>query len=205
MRDANTAGGQRTKERLLRAAEVRMLQRGFIATSVDEICREAEVSKGSFFHFFASKDELAEAVLDHFVELKLLAIPEGDQLGEGPLALRKVFKYLDWVAATFRETDSPAGCLLGTFAQEAEQGFPQLRPSCAQHFDRWISALHRLLERARKECAPQARVDTAFLAELFATLFQGSVVLAKGTGDRGVMDRNLKYFKKILQTAFQQE
>lgn len=57
-----------TKENILAAACKLMLQKGFNATSVDEICAAAGATKGSFFHFFKSKDDLGKAALKSFVE-----------------------------------------------------------------------------------------------------------------------------------------
>jgi len=55
-----------TKTRLLDAAERLMLAKGFSATTVDDICETAKLTKGSFFHYFESKDELGEELLEHF-------------------------------------------------------------------------------------------------------------------------------------------
>src|SRR5919109_564238 len=55
-----------TKTKLLDAGQRLMLGRGFTATSVDQICTEAGVTKGGFFHHFRSKEDFAEAALEHY-------------------------------------------------------------------------------------------------------------------------------------------
>src|SRR5438445_9036880 len=55
-----------TKQKLLDAAQELMLAKGFTATSVDEICDTASLTKGSFFHYFESKEHLGRAVVEHF-------------------------------------------------------------------------------------------------------------------------------------------
>ena len=57
-----------TKRRLLDAATGLMMQQGFTATSVDEICEQAKLTKGSFFHYFKSKEEIGEGALDHYFD-----------------------------------------------------------------------------------------------------------------------------------------
>jgi AcrR family transcriptional regulator len=52
-----------SKERLLAAAKELFLVRGYAATTVDAICEKAELTKGSYYYFFDSKD-LGLAVLD---------------------------------------------------------------------------------------------------------------------------------------------
>ncbi len=55
-----------TKEKLLDTAIGLMLKKGFTATSVDEICQTAGLTKGSFFYYFESKEDLADAALHRF-------------------------------------------------------------------------------------------------------------------------------------------
>src|SRR5437660_2207426 len=57
-----------TKRKLLSAAEKLILKKGFTATTVDDICGVAGLTKGSFFHYFENKDELGKAVLAHSME-----------------------------------------------------------------------------------------------------------------------------------------
>jgi TetR/AcrR family transcriptional repressor of nem operon len=59
-----------TKLRLLDTAIELIWENGYGAMSVDEICKKAEVCKGSFYHFFPSKSDLAVAALDHHWEEK---------------------------------------------------------------------------------------------------------------------------------------
>ncbi|MCA9773881.1 MAG: helix-turn-helix transcriptional regulator, partial [Myxococcales bacterium] len=55
-----------TRERLLGAAQELMMEKGYAATSVDQICARAGLTKGSFFHHFRGKEDLAVAAADHF-------------------------------------------------------------------------------------------------------------------------------------------
>ena len=59
-----------TKRKLLDAGVSLMRQRGFNATTVDEVCAEAGVTKGGFFHYFKTKDDLATAAVGRFYEVK---------------------------------------------------------------------------------------------------------------------------------------
>src|SRR5271166_2850200 len=55
-----------SKTRLLDAAMHVIRAKGYSATRVDDICEEAGLTKGSFFHHFKSKEELAMAAAEHF-------------------------------------------------------------------------------------------------------------------------------------------
>ena len=64
----NASPQHSSKTRLLDAALTVIRTKGYAATTVDDICQEAGVTKGSFFHHFKSKDELALGAADHFSE-----------------------------------------------------------------------------------------------------------------------------------------
>src|SRR5512134_3862565 len=60
---------ERTRERILDAAEALILDHGFAATSVEAVVSRAGITKGAFFHHFASKADLARALIDRFARL----------------------------------------------------------------------------------------------------------------------------------------
>jgi DNA-binding transcriptional regulator YbjK len=55
-----------SRKKLLDAALYVIRAKGYEATTVDDICAAAELSKGSFFHHFKSKEDLALAAAEHF-------------------------------------------------------------------------------------------------------------------------------------------
>src|SRR6266478_3420888 len=85
-----------TKRKLLDAGVSLMRHRGFNATTVDEVCAEAGVTKGGFFHYFKSKDDLATAAVDRFYEMKAKQFADAPFRG---LARRRI------ASPSFRKTD----------------------------------------------------------------------------------------------------
>src|SRR3989338_3643231 len=86
-----------TKDRLLDAAKRLMLAKGFAATTVDEICEGAKLTKGSFFHYFESKDQLGKVLLERFCA-------EGQQMHEACCGaetdpLKRVYNYIEGTIA----------------------------------------------------------------------------------------------------------
>src|SRR6478609_7421754 len=80
---------------LLNAAHKLVRQQGWTATSVDDLCVDAGVTKGAFFHHFASKDELGVAAAQHWsdVTVPLFANAEYHQRRD---PLDRIFGYLDF-------------------------------------------------------------------------------------------------------------
>jgi TetR/AcrR family transcriptional regulator, transcriptional repressor for nem operon len=201
MKTARTLSPARDK--LLDAAQRLMLAKGYPATTVDEICEAARLTKGSFFHYFESKEDLAKALLDRYA-------PSGRPSGQ-PLPamkerdpLERVFDYLDFWARYHEGPHGRNGCLLGNFAQELSDTHPEIRSMCATRFDEWAAVFKRSLDEARKKHRPRAPLDTQGIAEYFIAVLEGSLILGKAHRNMGLVRRNLRHFKRYLKFLFQE-
>lgn len=189
-----------TKERLLDAAEHLMLAKGFSATTVEDICDAAELTKGSFFHYFESKDELGKMVLERYCQRS--AQTQQSSCANEPDPLKRVYSVVDFMIEKAKECESPRGCLLGTFAQELSDTHPEIRRVCAKAFGAWVEALAKDLEEAKARYAPTATFDSKSLAEHFITVLEGAQILSKTQQDAGVIEKSLKHFKNYLKAIF---
>ncbi len=190
-----------TKEKLLESAQQLMLAKGYGATTVDEICELAGVTKGSFFHYFECKEDLGKAVLDHFVTFMFRAVQEA-QFHKQKEPLQRVYGYLDFLIALSKNPDIPNSCLLGNFSQELSDTLPEIRSQCERHFGQWTKAFKKDLDEAKAKYCPKAAIDTHSLAEHLIAIMEGSIILAKAQQDRGIIEKNLQHFKQYLKTLF---
>ena len=189
-----------TRTRLLDAAQRLMLAKGFAATTVDEICEAAKLTKGSFFHYFESKDELGKTVLERFCangKQMLEAVYGGER---DPL--KRVYRQIEAVAMMSQDPKLGKGCLLGCFAQELSDTHPQIRAICCQEFDAWAKRLGQDLAHAKTQYAPKASFDPQELAEHFIAVVEGSLILGKAKRDMKVVAQNLRHFKAYVQSLF---
>lgn len=189
------------KEKLLEAARKIMLVKGFPATSIEEICEEANVTKGCFFHYFDSKEELGKELIERFLSCA------GEMSKDAPFRLeadplKRVYGYIDYMAAKSEDACRQTGCLLGTFAQELSNTYPQIRAACENAFKGWVTAFKNDLDLAKAEYAPKSHVDTKSLAEHFIATFEGSLIMAKARKDRSVIKNNLLHFKNYIKSLF---
>src|SRR4051812_2705068 len=123
-----------TKRKLVDAGVQLMRSRGFNATTVDHICAAAGVTKGGFFHYFKSKDDLATAAVVRFHELKETEFA-GAPFRKLTDPLDRVFARLDFAKiASGGERGVTKGCLLGMFAQEMSSTHSELRALCQEKF-----------------------------------------------------------------------
>src|SRR5215471_10666307 len=121
------SGGARSK--LLDAAISIIRKKGYAATSVDELCAWAGVTKGAFFHHFPSKDSLAVAATNHWSELSdaLFAAAPYHRFDD---PLDRVLGYIDFRKAILRGDVAEFTCLAGTMVQEAYLTHPDIRHAC---------------------------------------------------------------------------
>ena len=193
-----------TKHKLLEAALQLMLVKGFPATTLDEICEQAGVTKGSFFHYFADKEEIGAAVLDHFVTGRIQAV-QGAPFHRLSDPLKRVYGYIDFMIKMSRETSAMPSCLLGNFAQDISDTHPQLRARCGRHFDQWAQMMKRDMDAAKARYAPKAVFDTQSLAEHFIAVLEGALILVKAKQDRKIFEKQLRHYKSYLQSLFESD
>ena len=191
-----------TKEKLLDAAQQLMLAKGFPATTVDEICEAAGFTKGSFFHYFESKEHLGKEVLDRFYGSLQQRIQQGSFRKKSD-PLQRVYGYVDRFIEMSRNPELPSDCLLGNFTQELADTHPDIRLLCAQRFAEWAAFFKQDLDEAKAQYAPKASFDTQSLAEYLIAVLQGSRILAKAKQDKGVLEQNLQHFKRYLKNLFE--
>ena len=117
------------RSKLLDAAMAVIRGKGFAATSVDELCQAAGVTKGAFFHHFRSKEELGVAAAAHFGEMaaELFAAAPYHAI-EDPVA--RLLGYVDFRREILQGELPEYTCLLGTMVQEAYATHPAIRGAC---------------------------------------------------------------------------
>src|SRR4051794_40929450 len=145
-----------TRQRLLEAARQLMLERGFSATGVDEVCRVAGVTKGAFFHHFASKEELgrealaAWAAFGREIYAQAFAAPAGYPLDH-------VHRFFDIMIGLAARKDQTLTCLVGMLSQELALANSALRECCESHLTEWTQTAARMLAEAK--AAQKPRID----------------------------------------------
>ena len=187
-----------TKDKLLEAAYELMLSKGYVATSVDDICEKAHVTKGSFFHYFESKEALAKALLDRVCS-RMSEMKGSMEQEKDPL--KRVYGHVDFAIKMSRDPEMK-GCLLGTFAQELSDTYPEIRKICCDGFCKMADKFSKDIDEAKSQYARGANFTGKGLAEHFIAVLEGSLILAKVHKDRKIVEENLHHFKQYLKVLF---
>jgi TetR/AcrR family transcriptional repressor of nem operon len=190
-----------SKTKLLDAALHVVRARGYAATTVDDICHEAGVTKGSFFHHFKSKDELALAAAAHWgtmTEGFFATAPY--HKAEDPLD--RVLGYVEFRAAILRRELPDHTCLLGTLVQETYATHPDIRDACDRGLSSHIAELTRDIAAAKRRYAPTASWSAASVGYFIQAVLQGSLIFAKAKQSPEVVRENLAHLRRYLSALF---
>jgi len=182
---------------LLDAAVAIIRTQGLHATTVDRICEAAGVTKGAFFHHFASKEELAVAAAEHWSATTgalFAAAPYHDHADPAD----RVFAYLDFRASLIAGAPAEYTCLVGTMAQEAFDTSPSVREACAASIFGHAATLEADLAAALAASAAAGDVSAASLARHTQTVLQGAFVLSKAANDPAVVFEAIHHLRRYL-------
>jgi TetR/AcrR family transcriptional repressor of nem operon len=192
---------QDSKTKLLDAALKVVRSKGFTATRIEDVCAEAGVTKGSFFHHFKSKDDLALAAVARWDEVTgraFAAAPFHDH--DDPLD--RLLAYVDFRKALLAGDLPDFTCFAGTITQEAYRTRPEIVDACA----RSISGHAETLEADIGEAMAKYGVSGDWTAESLAmhtqAVIQGAFILAKAKGGPEIAAQSLDHLKRYVTLLF---
>jgi TetR/AcrR family transcriptional repressor of nem operon len=168
------------KEDIVQAGLDLVLSKGFNATGVESILKQANIPKGSFYNFFSSKEEFGLAIIDKFVADRyeeIFPIFSDETLPP----LKRIRKSFETIIATFGDNDCSKGCLLGNLGLEMADHSENVRQRLEKSLLEWISGVSELLLQAQKEQAIPLDLNAEMLAENLVASFQGALLLSKVT------------------------
>ena len=196
---SNAQPQHESKARILDAALRVIRTKGYSATTIDDVCATAGLTKGSFFHHFKSKDELALAATAHFTAMAdgLFAAAPYRTL---PDPRERVIGYVKFRKSILTGDLPEFTCLLGTLVQEAYETHPAIREAC----DKYISAHAALVEQdiaaAKRIYAPKAKWSPASLALFTQAALQGAFILAKAKHGPQIAAECIDHLQRYIET-----
>ncbi|HNR75601.1 MAG TPA: TetR/AcrR family transcriptional regulator [Parvularculaceae bacterium] len=188
------------RTKLLDAALGTIREKGYAATSVDELCARAGVTKGAFFHYFRSKDALAVAAADHWSETTG-ELFEGAPYHDAADPLARILAYVDFRKSLIDGEIADFTCLVGTMVQEAYGASDDIRGACW----RSISGHAGTLEADIAAAIEKYNVDgitPESLALYTQASIQGAFILAKAKNDSGVAIDMIGHLKRYIELLF---
>lgn len=151
---------------------------GYSATGIDAVLRRAGVPKGSFYHYFGSKEEFGLAVIDHFAR-RYAEIVDSFLKDEELTPLNRIRKYLETGLARLTQNQCTKGCLVGNLGQELADQNERFRTRLDEIFRSWKEQIATCVEEAQRAGELAHDLDPGVLAGFILSGLEGAILRAK--------------------------
>jgi TetR/AcrR family transcriptional regulator, transcriptional repressor for nem operon len=189
------------RTRLLEAARDVIRAQGFAASSIDDLCKVAGVTKGAFFHHFENKEAIGVAAAQYWAETTSAFFANAPHHGlEDPFD--RLLGYIAFRKSIIEGDIAEFTCLVGTMAQEIYDSHPAIRQACAASIFGHARTLEPDIAEAMKARRIEADWSPASLARHIQAVLQGAFILAKAKGDHAVALECVDHLERYLTLLF---
>ena len=193
-----------SRQRLLGAAVKVIREKGYSAMRVDDICAEAGLTKGGFFHYFKGKEDFAVAAAHYWSEMT------GGFFASAPYhllpdPLERVLGYIDFRKAILRGSVPEFTCLVGTMVQEAYSTNPAIREACDHSISSHAAEVEKDIAAAKALYAPDASWSPESLALHTQAVIQGAFILAKAKQGPEIAAQSIDHLKRYIELLFNRD
>ena len=190
------------RQKLLEAALSVIRTKGYAATTVDELCAEAGVAKGSFFHHFKSKEAVAVAAADYWSETTRALFAAAPYHRHAD-PLDRVLGYIDFRKALLTGDVPEFTCLAGTMVQEVYETSPEIRDACDASISGHAAMVETDIAEAMRFHGIRADWTAQSLALQTQAVLQGAFILAKAKGGAAIAAASIDHLRRYIELLFQ--
>ena len=180
--------GQRdTKDQLIRQGTAVFTEKGFSSTGLVEILKEINIPKGSFYHYFSSKDEFGLAVVQNFGDFFARKLDKW-LLNSERAPLDRISDFIEDAKGGMRRHEFRRGCLIGNLGQELGSLNEIFREPLENIFVDWQARFERCLNEAKATGDISAEINTQEIAAFFWIGWEGAILRSKLVKSTAPMD-----------------
>ncbi|MDA1326755.1 MAG: TetR/AcrR family transcriptional regulator [Proteobacteria bacterium] len=197
--------GAETREQLLDAAETAVLEKGFGATSIEELISAVGITKSGFFYHFPDKGELAKALLKRYIEREDKLFDDlfgrADELNEDPL--HGFLVGLKMLSETMSDLPSGhPGCLVAAYCYQERLFDREVRQLNSFAVLNWRKRFRGRLDAIAARYRLRIDVDLDDMADMLSVIADGGIILAKAVEDKDILPRQILLYRDFVRTAF---
>lgn len=190
-----------SRELLLEAATELIRTKGYASTTVDELCEKAGVSKGTFFHNFSSKENLAVAAANRWSEMTS-GFFRSAPYHQHSDPLDRVLGYVRFRKEILQGELWEFTCLVGTMIQEVYSSHPEINKACSHSLFHHAEVLEADIAEAKKLYSPKAEWTSKSLALYTQAVIQGAYIIAKTSGEAKYAAQSIDHLENYIHLLF---
>jgi TetR/AcrR family transcriptional regulator, transcriptional repressor for nem operon len=192
-----------SKTKFLNAAMHVIRLKGYTATRIEDVCAEAGLTKGSFFHHFKSKEDLALAAAEHWEEVtsEFFRSAPYRQLDD---PLDRVLAYVDFRKEILRGELADFTCLMGTMVQEVYDTNPDIREACNRSISSHAATIEADIAEAIQKYGVEGDWTAQSLALYTQATLQGAFILAKAKSGSEIAVDCIDHLHRYIEMLFSQ-
>lgn len=188
-----------TKALLIRVGLETLTEFGFSATGLDTILKKAKVPKGSFYHYFKSKEAYGLALVDAYDDFFINKLKFYLEQPEVP-ALERIVNFTQSAIAGMQKYDYKRGCLVGNLNQELNHLSDDFKTRLMQSYSDWQQQLKQCLDLAQQQQTISKQINTTQMSDYFWVGWEGAVMRAKLTQSSKPLTLYTEMFLRALLT-----
>jgi len=191
------------KFRLLEACLDLMSRQGYAATTVDQICKQADVTKGSFFYYFPSKEDIGTAVIEFYVGKNLAVFAEA-KLDEIVDPVERVVTLFDLMIEHAKSRGDDNVCIVGMMAQELSKTHEGFREACETQMCSMADMVCKILSAAAESRGlKKVDFDPESLSWFVCSVMQGSMLVSKTRNHQAMTIDNVQHCRWYVEGLIQ--
>lgn len=174
------------KEKIIRKASSLIHSKGYTNTKLSDILKEAEIGKGQFYHYFTSKRDLGESVIDFLINNMSEAMFNNVH-GNHSSPKEKLNQMLNNIHSLQKDNNGTRGCPIGNLAIEISEHDPLFREKVSNFFDQWEKIIISILDEMKQTGSLHKDADTKQKGRSIVAMIEGGLLLMKNRQDIEVL------------------
>ncbi len=199
------ARAQDTRKEILDVAERAILQKGFEATSIEEIVAAVGITKSGFFYHFPDKNTLAHDLLKRYIETETKLFDDlfdrARELNDDPLhamliGLKLLAELLDDLP------NGHPGCLVASACYQDRLFDDNVRNLNKQAMLSWRKRFHTMFLEIAEAYPPKEKVDLVSLSDMISTIVDGGIIVARALNEPDVLVKQVLQLRTYIKLLF---
>ncbi len=186
-----------SKQSICAVGEKLFALHGYSAVGIKLILDEVGIPKGSFYHYFASKEAFAAEVAQYYFDQRIAPIAMEPQANFKTNVTAVLSGYHQLIDFLFSD-NQPRGCLMGNLMVEVNPQMVILHQTLNRLFDQWLSQFNALIEQGQQQGFIKTELSASVLSNIFWSNWQGTMLRCQIKADKTAAKRAIVQCMQLI-------